>query len=173
MEWVSCSTSCLTTWASAEPQNFWWADVLENGPSSPYASYFDIDWQPLKSELRDKVLIPILGDQYGRVLERGELRCTTTAVVSSCATSIMSFRSRPGTYRHVLENRPRPVTRAQGGDFYAELQSIVTALEYLPRRTERDPDRIAERAREKEVIKRRWSGVATKRRWWKRRSNRP
>ena len=53
----------------AEPQNLWSADVLENGPSSPYAVYFNIDWQPLKSELRDKVLIPILGDQYGRVLE--------------------------------------------------------------------------------------------------------
>ncbi|MGH7936210.1 MAG: alpha-amylase family glycosyl hydrolase, partial [Chthoniobacterales bacterium] len=57
-----------------EPQNLWWADVLENGPSSPYAPYFDIEWQPLKSDLRDKVLIPLLGDQYGRVLERGELQ---------------------------------------------------------------------------------------------------
>ena len=57
-----------------EPQNHWWTDVLENGPSSSYAPYFDIDWQPLKSDLRDKVLIPILGDQYGRVLERGELQ---------------------------------------------------------------------------------------------------
>ena len=57
-----------------EPLNQWWMDVLENGPSSIYAPYFDIDWQPLKSDLRDKVLLPILGDQYGRVLERGELK---------------------------------------------------------------------------------------------------
>src|SRR5947208_1461845 len=56
----------------AEPLNEWWMDVLENGPSSRYAPYFDIDWQPLKSDLRDKVLLPILSDQYGRVLERGE-----------------------------------------------------------------------------------------------------
>ena len=42
--------------------------------SSPYASYFDIDWHPLKRELENKVLLPILGDQYGRVLEKGELR---------------------------------------------------------------------------------------------------
>ena len=40
-------------------------------------------------------------------------------------------------------------------DLYAELQSILTALEYLPKRTETDPKRIAERAREKEIIKRR------------------
>ena len=52
----------------AEPQNDWWMDVLENGPSSPYARFFDIDWQPLKRELENKVLLPILGDQYGRVL---------------------------------------------------------------------------------------------------------
>lgn len=58
----------------AEPHNAWWMDVLEHGPSSPYASYFDIDWRPLKRELENKVLLPILGDQYGRVLEKGELR---------------------------------------------------------------------------------------------------
>ena len=55
-----------------DPQNEWWMDVLENGPSSRFASFFDIDWDPLKEELRNKVLLPILGDQYGRVLERGE-----------------------------------------------------------------------------------------------------
>src|SRR5882757_6677987 len=47
---------------------FWW-DVLENGTSSRYASFFDIDWQPQEERLRDKVLVPILGDQYGRVLQ--------------------------------------------------------------------------------------------------------
>ena len=57
-----------------EPLNQWWMDVLENGPSSLYAPYFDIQWKPLKTGLQDKVLLPILGDQYGRVLERGELQ---------------------------------------------------------------------------------------------------
>src|SRR5206468_4034934 len=58
----------------SEPTNTWWMDVLENGPSSQYALFFDIDWKPLKRELENKVLLPILGDQYGRVLERGELK---------------------------------------------------------------------------------------------------
>ena len=49
-------------------------DVLENGPSSRFARFFDIEWQPVKDELADKVLIPILGDQYGAVLERQELQ---------------------------------------------------------------------------------------------------
>src|SRR3954468_20367762 len=50
----------------------WW-DVLENGLASPYASYFDIDWHSPEERLRNKVLLPILGDHYGRVLKRGEI----------------------------------------------------------------------------------------------------
>ncbi|TVR98628.1 MAG: malto-oligosyltrehalose synthase [Rhodospirillales bacterium] len=53
--------------------NAWWLDVLEWGRESPYAEYFDIDWEPAKVELRGKVLVPSLGDHYGRVLENGEL----------------------------------------------------------------------------------------------------
>ncbi len=53
--------------------NAWWLDVLEWGPDSPYAGYFDIDWQPEKRELRGKVLLPFLGDHYGTVLESGAL----------------------------------------------------------------------------------------------------
>lgn len=54
--------------------NAWWLDVLENGQSSAYAGHFDIDWAVPDPSLRGKVLLPILGDQYGVVLERGELR---------------------------------------------------------------------------------------------------
>src|SRR2546428_610689 len=43
-----------------ETSNGWWMDVLENGPSSLYAPYFDIDWKPLKAELTNKVLLPVL-----------------------------------------------------------------------------------------------------------------
>ena len=54
-------------------ENRWWMDVLENGKSSLYADFFDIEWDPVKDELKDKVLLPILGDQYGRVLENQEI----------------------------------------------------------------------------------------------------
>ncbi len=54
--------------------NCWWLDVLEQGPSSRYASWFDIDWRPLQSDLRDQVLLPILEDCYASVLEAGKLR---------------------------------------------------------------------------------------------------
>lgn len=54
--------------------NDWWADILKNGAASPFARYFDIQWESVDPKLRGKVLLPILGDQYDRVLKRGELR---------------------------------------------------------------------------------------------------
>jgi malto-oligosyltrehalose synthase len=59
--------------------NPWWRDVLAHGQQSPYARFFDVDWYPFKTELRRKLLLPILGDQYGKVLERGELRLERNA----------------------------------------------------------------------------------------------
>lgn len=54
--------------------NPWWRDVLAQGVESPYAKFFDIDWRPARTDLVDKVLLPILGDTYGTVLEKGELQ---------------------------------------------------------------------------------------------------
>lgn len=58
----------------ATNDNAWWNDVLENGPASRYANYFDIDWHGSpRPELRDKVLLPVLGKPYAEALEAGEL----------------------------------------------------------------------------------------------------
>ena len=138
-----------------EPLNTWWQDVLENGPSSSYARFFDIDWRPLKSDLHDKVLLPILGDQYGRVLERGELKVQYEAGAFYLCYYEHEFPIAPGTYRFILDRTLQILEPNKDKDYYAELQSIRTALEYLPKRTETDAERIAERAREKEIIKRR------------------
>ena len=138
-----------------DPQNTWWQDVLENGPSSLYAPYFDIDWRPLKTDLHDKVLLPILGDQYGRVLERGELQVRFDGGSFSLTYFDHVFPIAPGTYRYILELALENLAEFRDEDFYAEFQSIRTALEYLPRRTETNPGRIKERAREKEIIKKR------------------
>ena len=55
-------------------ENAWWWDVLMHGRASRFADYFDIDWESPDPRLRGKVLVPVLGDFYGRVLQRGELR---------------------------------------------------------------------------------------------------
>ncbi len=139
----------------AEPLNQWWMDVLENGPSSMYAPYFDIEWHPLKSDLRGKVLLPILSDQYGRVLERGELQVRFEEGAFYLSYYDRRLPIAPGTYRYVLEIARQNLAKYKQEDFYAEFQSILTALEYLPKRTETNPQRIAERVREKEIVKRR------------------
>ena len=139
----------------ADSRNAWWMAVLENGLSSRYAPYFDIDWQPRKFDLRDKVLLPILSDQYGRVLERGELQLWFEEGTFYLLYGERTLPIAPGTYRYVLGIALQNLAEHGGEDFYAELQSILTALEYLPKRTETDPKRITERIREREIIKRR------------------
>ena len=135
--------------------NGWWRDVLENGPSSRYASFFDIDWNPLKPELRKKVLLPILGDQYGVVLENQELQLF-------CEAGRFFVRY----YEHSLPVAPKPSALVLGhrlptlieesgstSPHVMELQSIITALKHLPSRHDLAPDLIAERYREKEIIR--------------------
>src|SRR4051812_35189486 len=57
-----------------DPGNVWWIDVLENGEGSYFADFFDIEWHPPAAGLQDKVLLPFLGEPYGRVLENGDLK---------------------------------------------------------------------------------------------------
>jgi len=137
--------------------NSWWMDLLENGPSSPFADFFDVDWEPVKRELKDKVLFPILGDQYGAVLENGEL----TLAFEEGAFFLRYFDHRlpvmPKSYSAILTHRLEDLERElkAANVHYQELLSIVTALTNLPPHTERDPEKVAERYREKEVVKRR------------------
>ncbi len=138
-----------------EALNHWWMDLLENGPNSMYAPYFDIDWRPLKADLHGKVLLPILSDQYGRVLERGELQVRFDAGAFTLHYCDRVLPIAPGTYRYILEIALENLSEHKNEEFYGEFQSILTALEYLPKRTEADPEKIAERVREKEIIKRR------------------
>lgn len=140
-----------------DESNVWWMDVLENGPSSVYANYFDIDWHPVKPELENQVLLPILGDQYGNVLESGQLRL----VYEEGAFFIYYYEHKlpvaPGTYSSILSYPLDELVETLGeeDENVQELQSILTAINYLPPRTETAQEKILERNREKEIIKRR------------------
>ena len=138
-----------------DPQNEWWMDVLENGPSSRFAQFFDIDWDPLKEALRNKVLLPVLGDQYGRVLERGDFHLRFEEGGFLLTYYDWVFPLNPRTYHFLLRIALEKLSQYSDEDMYLDLESILTALEYLPPRTDTDDEKIRERAREKEVIKRR------------------
>jgi (1->4)-alpha-D-glucan 1-alpha-D-glucosylmutase len=141
--------------------NRWWWDVLENGPSSPYAKFFDIDWAPPKEDLANKVLLPILGDQYGKVLENGEIRLFYEAGAFFIAYYERRFPVGPRSSLAILEpacERVRALLDAEDPHL-VELESIITSLRVLPPRTETDPEQVRVRLREKEVAKRRLAAV--------------
>ena len=139
----------------ASGQNPWWDDVLENGPSSAYAEHFDVDWEPPKQGLADRVLLPMLGDQYGTVLEAGELKLVWEDGFFRIRYYDHRLPVGPKTLVPILEatcsasGLPDDVPEQQ------ELLSILSAMRHLPDRHDRDPEQRQERAREKEVIKRR------------------
>jgi (1->4)-alpha-D-glucan 1-alpha-D-glucosylmutase len=143
------------------PQNPWWVDVLENGPSSRYAPYFDIDWKPVKSELEHKVLVPILGDQYGVTLEKGELKLSRKGGAFILAYWDNHFPVAPGRIAQLLKYGHEALSEELGGSDpdLQELESIINQLEKLPSRNETEAPKVAERAREKEIAKRRLAAL--------------
>jgi len=142
-------------------ENIWWMDVLENGLSSIYADFFDIDWNPVKVDLKDKVLLPILGDQYGRVLENQELNLVFREGAFLILYGDKKLPLDPTSYKRILTYQMDDLADRMGRDHphLQELLSIITGLSHLPLYTERDAEKILERRREKEVIKRRLSNL--------------
>jgi (1->4)-alpha-D-glucan 1-alpha-D-glucosylmutase len=143
---------CIT-----HPSNLWWWDVLENGPSSDFSSYFDIDWNPPKAELANKVLLPFLPDQFGLVLEGQMIRTAYEAGSFSLDAQGVLYPLAPRSWALLLEQvlaKVRDQLQASD-DHLLELESILTALSYLPPREDTDLAKVRERQREKEIIKRR------------------
>jgi len=143
-------------------ENAWWNDVLENGPASPYATFFDISWYASpRPELRGRVLLPILGEPYGKVLESRQLRLEYDVG----AFTICYYEHRcpvdPRSYSKVLSHRLDELEARLDptAPELAEYQSILTAVKHLPLGTDLSAVRIAERQREKEVIKRRLAAL--------------
>ncbi|HEY1212833.1 MAG TPA: malto-oligosyltrehalose synthase [Bryobacteraceae bacterium] len=130
---------------SGRRNRLWW-DVLENGPASRYSSYFDIDWQPSEEKLRNKTLVPILGDHYGRVLNRGEI-----TLARKGGEFFIKY------FDHELPLAPLSLApllasaAAQTGSDY--LAFIADSLSRLPKATSTSEADKTERHRDKEVIR--------------------
>lgn len=146
--------------------NAWWLDVLENGEASDYVDFFDIDWDPIKDELQGKVLVPVLGDQYGTALEKAELKLTFDSKHGEF--SIFYFQHRfpiaPREYPRILGFNIERLQEKLGSthEDILELQSIITAFGHLPERRNITPEQRAERNREKEVQKRRLAALCAR-----------
>lgn len=143
-----------------DAHNQWWQDVLENGLSAAHADFFDVDWYPPKEILRERLLLPFLGEQFGRVLENQELRLVFEDERFKIAYHDSRYPLAPRSWQLVLA---RVLERAAGqlpvdDPQRMELESIITATENLPRRA-REPEQVQQLYREKEVIRRRLAAL--------------
>jgi (1->4)-alpha-D-glucan 1-alpha-D-glucosylmutase len=127
------------------PRNRCWWDVLENGPSSRYASWFDIDWHSSEVKLQNKVLIPVLGDQYGRVLSSGQIQLERDGD---------ALRVRYVDEVFPLAPRSLPVVLAKAADYAKNptLSFIADSFSRLPFPESNDQEGILSRHRDKTVI---------------------
>ena len=134
--------------------NRWWWDVLENGPASRYADHFDINWESPESRQEDTVLLPVLGDHYGRILEAGELRLERGG-----AGFVVRY------FDHVFPLSPRSLVvllrPVVDGRAESELGFVVDALERLPTAHGSEVGRgvIERRHRDLSVLKRLLAGL--------------
>jgi (1->4)-alpha-D-glucan 1-alpha-D-glucosylmutase len=142
-----------------DPGNYRWLDVLENGPSSRYAPFFDINWNPLRSAIQDtnKLVLPLLGDQYGNVLEAGQLCLLYDDGAFFVEYFDRRFPVAPDSYWRILQPALDELEEMPGttNDTVQELRSIQRSLRNLPPRDTPDAAAVADRAGEKEVVKRR------------------
>jgi (1->4)-alpha-D-glucan 1-alpha-D-glucosylmutase len=138
--------------------NDWWLDVLENGPASAYAGFFDIDWTPIKARLRGKVLLPVLANHYGEELENATLKLSFAAESGEFVIYYYEhhFPVDPAEYPQILTYRIDALSAQLGEEnpLLMEYQSLITAFRNLPSRDENLPERQLERRRDKEVYKR-------------------
>lgn len=146
-------------------ENAWWFDVLKHGPSSKYAHYFDIDWRPKNRTLDDKVLLPVLGDHFGRVLEAGELEVVYWHGDFYVHYYEHQFPMTPESYGRilgqVLHMLPDDLDESEAW-VHLELASVVRSLDYLPSYTNTNPGMNETRRREETIIRWRLLGLFDK-----------
>lgn len=144
--------------------NAWWLDVLENGEASSYSSYFDIDWLPLKDELRHKVLVPVLGDAYGVALENGSLKLSFDRDRGEFDLFYYEHRFPidPKEYPRILQKCADKLAEGSDTPDFLEFQSLVSSFSHLPGQLESLPEKVAERNRDKEIHKRRLAELAAR-----------
>ncbi|MBS0654773.1 MAG: malto-oligosyltrehalose synthase, partial [Verrucomicrobia bacterium] len=149
---------------AVDNSNRWWADILENGPTSPYAEFFDIDWHAAGKDPNGKVLLPLLEDLYGNVLEAKQLQVIYREGAFFVEMPGILLPTDPCSWACILGPIIEHLTPLLAPDDsqLLEMQSIATALSHLPLTSETDKEKIQERLREKEIIKQRLNTLVEK-----------
>ncbi len=134
---------------SSDPNNPWWRDVLENGPTSAFEHYFDVQWHPGHTTLRGRVLLPILAKSYAQSLEAGELVLKLEPSGIAVHYYDRSMPVDPATYPIVLRDALGTLERTIGLDAEErwELAAVLDVLRDLPDRNTEDERERERRAR--------------------------
>jgi (1->4)-alpha-D-glucan 1-alpha-D-glucosylmutase len=130
--------------AIGQRNKYWW-DVLENGQSSRFATWFDIDWHSSEVKLRNKVLIPVLGDQYGRTLSAAEIQIERK-------DNAIQIRYAENYFPLAPRSLPIVLSRAAAYASSPTLSFFADSLSRLPSPGPDDAEGIMSRHRDKEVI---------------------
>ncbi len=151
-----------------ETDNAWWLDVLEHGPASLHAETFDIEWHPAAPGMDGRVLLPVLGDHYGKVLEAGELQLQFDAQAGEFSLRYFGHRF-PIDPRHTADifavaAAPPPADDA-GRDAQAVVASLLHAFSHLPQRKETEPAARQRRQRDSGLHKRALARLAHQHGW--------
>jgi (1->4)-alpha-D-glucan 1-alpha-D-glucosylmutase len=125
--------------------NRWWWDVLENGPASHFAAHFDVDWDPPESRLRNVVLLPVLAEHYGRVLEAGGLRVFRAGADFRVAHGDDHFPADPRSLESLLAD-------AEAHCRDDRLAFLADAYATLPVSTATDVASVRRRHRDKTIL---------------------
>jgi len=150
---------------AASHENAWWMDVLENGPGSPYAQFFDIQWRPTTSKgastLEDKVLLPVLGDLYGNVLGSGELSISLDENGFFLRYYERRFPIDPASFGPILERCEERITGelTAGHPAIGELRQIQSLVEETPARNAINPAQVGRRLELANSVKQRLFGL--------------
>ncbi len=129
-------------------QSVWWQDVLENGRASRYSGYFDIDWEPLKPDMQNKLLLPILGCQYGEALEAKQIQ-----------VKFENGRALIAYFDHLQPIAPRtlpsvfPKERDREFGVPASLRELLDELSQLPLHESTDPEAVESRQERLKALK--------------------
>ncbi|HTX75952.1 MAG TPA: malto-oligosyltrehalose synthase [Terracidiphilus sp.] len=131
------------------PRNRYWWDVLENGPSSRYATWFDIDWNSAEVKLKNKVLIPVLGDQYGKALTAGQIK-----LEQESEQGRVRFQVRYVEHRFPISPQSLGTILGRAAEAIHDdsLGFMADSLSRLPSPDSSDPALVQERHRDKDVI---------------------
>ena len=125
--------------------NRWWWDLLANGPASRWARHFDVDWNPPEARLRNFILLPVLPDHYGRVLEAGDIGLARRGATVVVEHGGRAFPLDPRTTAPIVADA---AVRVGSG----ELAVLAQALRDLPPSASEDPTLVGRRQADSEVV---------------------